>query len=49
MELNYDLIFAPDIPTDIHGIKILRQPSDAKLAELGVASWPMSVFSLYYL
>ncbi|CAA7033231.1 unnamed protein product [Microthlaspi erraticum] len=41
MELNYDSIFAPAIPIDIHGMKILRQPSDAKLAELGVASWPI--------
>ncbi|CAH2070885.1 unnamed protein product [Thlaspi arvense] len=41
MEPNCDLIFAPAIPTDIHGIKILRQPSDSKLAELGVTSWPI--------
>lgn len=43
MEPNCDSIFTPAIPTEIHGIKILKQPSDAKLTELGVASWPMSV------
>ncbi|ESQ38537.1 hypothetical protein EUTSA_v10029048mg [Eutrema salsugineum] len=32
--------FASAIPTEIHGVKILRQASDAKLAQLGVASWP---------
>ncbi|KAF8105927.1 hypothetical protein N665_0151s0020 [Sinapis alba] len=41
MEPNCDSVFAPAIPTDIHGIKILKQPSDAKLVELGVASWPI--------
>lgn len=44
MEPNRDSIFAPAIPIDIHGVKLLRQTSDAKLAELGVASWPLSVF-----
>lgn len=32
-----------EIPTEIHGVKILRQASDTKLAQLGVASWPKSV------
>ncbi|CAF2125092.1 hypothetical protein HID58_010557 [Brassica napus] len=41
MEPNCDSVFAPAIPTDIHGVKILRKPSDAKLVELGVASWPV--------
>ncbi|XP_010455427.1 PREDICTED: uncharacterized protein LOC104737029 [Camelina sativa] len=41
MELNLDSIFAPAVPNEIHGIKLLRQTSDAKLAELGVASWPL--------
>ncbi|VVB08708.1 unnamed protein product [Arabis nemorensis] len=41
MEPNCDSIFAPAIPTEILGIKILKQPSDAKLTELGVASWPI--------
>ncbi|CAH8303170.1 unnamed protein product [Eruca vesicaria subsp. sativa] len=41
MEPNFDLVFAPAIPTDVHGVKILRQPSDTKLVELGVASWPI--------
>ncbi|XP_056861945.1 uncharacterized protein LOC108846318 isoform X1 [Raphanus sativus] len=41
MEPNCDSVFAPAIPTDIHGVKILKQPSDAKLVELGVASWPI--------
>ncbi|KAF2577874.1 hypothetical protein F2Q68_00002251 [Brassica cretica] len=27
-------------PIEIHGVKILRQPSDSKLAQLGVSSWP---------
>ncbi|CAE6130899.1 unnamed protein product [Arabidopsis arenosa] len=29
-----------EIRTEIHGVKILRQASDTKLAQLGVASWP---------
>ncbi|XP_006286584.2 uncharacterized protein LOC17884415 [Capsella rubella] len=29
-----------EFPIDIHGVKILRQASDAKLAQLGVSSWP---------
>ncbi|XP_010421948.1 PREDICTED: uncharacterized protein LOC104707317 [Camelina sativa] len=41
MELNHDSIFAPAVPNEIHGIKLLRQTSDAKLAELGVVSWPL--------
>ncbi|OAP00895.1 hypothetical protein AXX17_AT4G11530 [Arabidopsis thaliana] len=44
MELNHDSIFAPEVPTEIHGVKVMRQTSDAKLAELGVTSWQLSVF-----
>ncbi|CAH2070883.1 unnamed protein product [Thlaspi arvense] len=35
-----DSNLASVIPIEIHGVKILRQASDTKLAELGVASWP---------
>lgn len=48
MELNSDLIFSPAIPSEIHGVKLLRQTSDVKLAELGVTSWPLSVFFPIY-
>ncbi|XP_010437320.1 PREDICTED: uncharacterized protein LOC104721104 [Camelina sativa] len=29
-----------EFPINIHGVKILRQASDSKLAQLGVSSWP---------
>ncbi|CAL9232296.1 unnamed protein product [Arabidopsis halleri] len=41
MELNGDSIFSPAIPSEIHGVKLLRQTSDVKLVELGVTSWPL--------
>ncbi|EOA23000.1 hypothetical protein CARUB_v10003747mg [Capsella rubella] len=41
MELNRDSSFALAVSTEIHGIKIFKQTPDAKLAELGVASWPL--------
>ncbi|KFK32003.1 hypothetical protein AALP_AA6G187400 [Arabis alpina] len=36
-------ISASEFASEIHGVKILHQPSDTKLAQLGVASWPKSV------
>lgn len=30
----------PPMATEIHGVKIERNPSDSKLTELGVSSWP---------
>uniref|UniRef100_A0A1J3E164 (S)-ureidoglycine aminohydrolase cupin domain-containing protein n=1 Tax=Noccaea caerulescens TaxID=107243 RepID=A0A1J3E164_NOCCA len=35
-----DSDFDSAIPTEIHGVKIFRQASDTKLAQLGVATWP---------
>ncbi|GLU06714.1 hypothetical protein SLE2022_237170 [Rubroshorea leprosula] len=31
---------SPPMATEIHGVKIERNPSDSKLTELGVSTWP---------